>query len=161
MLHRVNIKDVTMYFIALSLTSLVASGCAIGNVGMLASRVTTTQSAKVIDVFSVGGWLRNSSFDRGASLGYRSATYVLPNDTNQETGQKWSFFVAPILQDKPLCVGSTMIGIEAQNSNFAQGASIGYKQTLTTVGPTLGESVVIQLRFDRNDPTKTFVDVSH
>lgn len=156
--------------------SIWASGCAIGNYGSLLTRYTYTDTATVMDVYSLGLQVRDFQPDRGTTFGYRRSSYIFPRQNTQSTARqpdcwlgfswgtsesqetnKWCLFQSPPVQEEMLTRISTTAGVEIQYNGGFNRLSLGYLDQALTIGPQPGESMVYKLDYTRNDPEKTYV----
>ena len=139
---------------------LAFASCAIGTVGTFTGRITTTDTAVIVDTQILGLWIRPEMQDRGISLGYRSTSHIHPNTAGlPPTSKRW-VFLSPQLKTEPICTGTTLLGAAADGSPD-RGLSLGFKSSLITVGPALGESAIVELRFNRAHPEHTYVRIRH
>jgi hypothetical protein len=154
--------------------SLLGSGCTFGNYGSLVTRYTQTETATIMDVYSVGLQMRTDQLDRGATLGYRRASYIYIRDSNIDSSKdkncwlsfnsegvepstktEWCLFQSPTLDAEMRTRASTSAGIELQYTKELQRVNMGYLDQAITVGPKPNESIVYKLDYIRNEPEKT------
>src|SRR5690349_4972852 len=90
-------------------------GCAYGNNGFIVARHTLTRTAEVVDIYSFGAQVRSTDFDRGATIGYRRASYVYPlgEERSSQTSHTDIFHTA-LPAAAPILLANTAIGLEMQ-----------------------------------------------
>lgn len=174
---RISHADIFTCLLVLCIT-FIESGCTIGNYGSLLTRYTHTDTATVMDIYSLGAQVRTFKPDRGATLGYRRATYIFVKENRGEHKQnnscflsipweiendkahprtEWCLFQSPLLKAEMLTRASTSTGIEVQSTPEIKRLNVGYLDQAITVGPELGESMIYKLDYKRNEPEKTKV----
>lgn len=135
------------------------SGCAVGPYGTVVSKVTYTDSAMVIDLYSFGFQLRPGGYDGGASLGQRHAVYIFPCSLKEERTKKegWHWFNASLPEPAPLVRATSVYGLELETSPQRRRMALGYSDQIETLGPRAGESAIAEILYDREIPEKTRV----
>ncbi len=138
------------------LVSLIFGGCAVGNYGTLLSRKTFTDTATVVEVYSLGLQLRPEAFDRGASFGVRHAAYIFPctqgkGGANEGEGWEWFRFKWPEAEDLVTRTNSTW-GLEAQTMPEMNRLAAGYQDQVVTVDRHPEESKLVRISYNRSDP---------
>ncbi len=147
--------------VLLGLVSLLLTGCSVGNMGTLMSRKTFTDTATVLEVYSLGLQLRPEAFDRGASFGVRHAAYIFPC-TNAKTGAdegkgwEWFRFKWPDAEDPVTRTNSTW-GVEAQTMPEMNRLSAGYQDQVVTIDRHPEESKLVRISYNRSDPKSAYL----
>lgn len=134
---------------------LVLSGCAIGNVGTLASKVERNGNVATVDMYSIGLHLRTRSDDSGAHLGYSYRQYVFDSESTLEQG--WYFFNAPLPERESVAQDLMTVGIELSIVAPVAGITLGYCHNKLHTRTPVDGSVYVQ--FDRNNTR--VVNVQH
>jgi len=133
-------------------------GCAIADYGTLAGRYTYTPDALVLDVYSVGAQVRTLAKDRGATLGFRRSTYIIPAEEGTpfepKTEWRWGHVPHPAGGDF-YTQANRSVGLELQNTPHLSQIVLGYHDQVLTLGPGPGESWIYILDYDREHPENT------
>lgn len=134
------------------------SGCAVGSSGVVSARHTRTPSAHVIDVYTFGLHVRPSAFDRGATLGYRHATYIYPSGgwdaLTGSSRREWLRCKLP--PGSPILLASRSTGLELQATERVSRLSLGYLSQTTLSSPVRPEeSCVLQIDYEPAQPENT------
>ena len=129
-------------------TILMLSGCAIGNVGTLASKVERSGNVSTVDMYSIGLHLRTLPDDSGAHLGYYShRQYVFDSESTLEQG--WYFFKTPLPEREAVAQDLMTVGIELSIVAPVAGITLGYCHNKIHTRTPVDGSVYVQ--FDRNN----------
>lgn len=149
-------KKVLVFFFLISF-----SGCTWGNYGTLATKTTYTETAMIVDVYSVGMQVRPQSMDGGASLGNRHAVYIYPcpKGNQNHTDSGWSFFKVTLPEKDPVARVNSTYGLDFEAAPDLTRFSLGYSDQIITNGPKPGESRIVKLDFDRKNIKLTDVSV--
>lgn len=115
--------------IPLLLISLLISGCAINNYGLLAARVTHVDGAMVVDVYGIGGYLRTWPDDPGVTFGWTRRSYVFSERLEQLQNPGWRYFSVQKPDDVALVQDTRALGFDLSFANPVWNATFGYKVT--------------------------------
>lgn len=129
------------------MATVALSGCAIGNVGTLATKVERNGNVSTIDMYSIGLHLRTRSDDSGAHLGYSHRKYVFDSKSTLEQG--WYFFKAPLPDREAVAQDLITVGIELSIVEPVTGIMFGYSHNKLHTRTPIDRSVYVQ--FDRNN----------
>ncbi len=156
------VANSSWFLFSIAVVALFCSGCALGNYGTLAARATYTPTAVVIDTFVLGGQIRPGSNDLGASVGYRTASYIFPRAETSltEPSVEWSFFHVPQFPGKPVTRANTTLGLEVQATPEISGINLGYWDQVLTVDPKPEQSKIVNLFYIRGQPQQTILTVT-
>ena len=151
-----SLSKIMSYFV---FTIWLVTGCTIGNHGTLVAKYTTTATATVLDIYSLGFQFRPNRIDFGVTLGYRHASYILSKTTNMNDphGSTWHWFNHPWPVGDLIARGSSSVGIEMQATDEVGRLTVGYIDQLITIGPIADESKVVQLYYNRKRPEDTYL----
>jgi hypothetical protein len=157
--HRSWRKYVSMCQVVAVGTVFACIGCSVGNYGTLLARYTYTDTAVVLDSYTIGLQLRPQGPDGGLSLGYRRASYVFPRAAEQPepTTVVWRCFAAPWPPGSLVTRGITTLGMEIQATPDMSRITLGYLDQMLTAGPPPGASQVVSVFYNRNQPHRTHI----
>ncbi|MFQ3234972.1 MAG: hypothetical protein ACI9C4_000525 [Paraglaciecola sp.] len=124
---------------------VLLNGCAIGNVGTLASKVERSGNVSTVDMYSIGLHLRTRSDDSGAHLGYSHRQYVFDSESTLQQG--WYFFKAPLPEREAVAQDLMTIGVELSIVAPVAGITLGYCHNKLHTRTPVDGSVYVQ--FDR------------
>jgi len=113
----------------------------------------------VVDLYSLGLHVRPTPPDAGVSAGYRRTSYVYPRPRgdHRPSGTVWRWFGVALPTTPPLLTAATVIGLEAQATPHLRRATLGYIDSVLTIGPASDESRIVEIHYDRRDPQRTHV----
>ena len=131
------------------------AGCAVGNYGTLVSRTTYTETAKVVDVYALGAYLRPAEMDRGFTLGYRKATYIYPNKEKLQPKSELRWFRADVPENKSRTQLNSTAGVEIQMTSNVRRIAAGLLREFWIVGSRSDESRVFKLLYKSDRPEET------
>lgn len=140
---------------------LSCMGCAVGPVGVLPTRHTTTETALVIDRYSLGR-LRVGGEVPGLNLGPHRTSLVYSRsdvDPNRvhEKGTHWTFLPGRSIDAESVCRAKSWSGLEIETSQFNPQLAIGMGTSMLTVIDARGAGEVRQVHYDPANPSTTFV----
>ena len=132
----------------------LGGGCALGNYGSLASKVTYTETAMIVETYMVGFQVRPDSFDGGATLGHRRSVFIFPCSLKGDLPEEpeWHWFYAPLPEKAPFTSIRSVYGLDLETSESQNRFTLGYSDKWETRGPRPGESMLARVFFDRRSP---------
>jgi len=132
-----------------------AAGCAFDDVGLVAAEVTRTDSAVVVDAYSIGAYLRTRADDPGVSIGYSRHSYLFTRDELPEAAAGWHYLSIP-LGDKPAHVtDSRVAGLDVRTGARETSVAIGYAAVTTIAQIPSDDSVVMAVDYAPDRPELT------
>jgi len=139
------------------------TGCAVGNVGSLAAHVTQADGARVVDLYTVGLYLRTAPDDQGLQLGFGKRTYVFPDHSctpstySLEPG--WHYFVVPLPDTSAVAIDSRHLGVDLQLGPAEFGITIGLQNTVLMAYIPSDRSLTMQLSYFSGQPAQTYLRI--
>lgn len=137
-------------------------GCAYGNNGFILAKHTFTRTAEVVDIYSFGAQVRTIDYDRGATFGYRRASYVYPRVSEQSSQMSHiDIFHTVLPVTDPILLANTAIGVEVELIPETNRIAAGYLcQVLTIVPGGVNDSLIGRLSYSNNAPELTIAELA-
>lgn len=142
-----------MHSVSLGLVFLlVLTGCAFDNVGLLAAKVTPGDGAYVVDVYSIGAYLRTRPDDPGLLLGASRRSYVFSTTDETPPEPGWHYFFVPIPQKGTWTLDSRSFGVDVRAAVHDAGISLGYQETTILAEVPDSQSTAFVLSYSPDNP---------
>ena len=136
--------------------ALLAPGCSVNGVGLLAARVNPGDGAITYTTFAPGISVRTRADDRGASIGY-SRRLCLAEHTATAPARGWYFFRLPDFPDQCYARDTLTLGTELRLTPVELSVALGARLTTTLAQVPESETISYQLRYDLSDPDSAFL----
>ena len=135
--------------------SLVTSACALDQMGAIASSVHRADGAWVVDVYSLGGYVRSRADDPGLQLGFGRRSYVFDLRDDQELVTGWHFFSVDLLDRQAVATDSWTVGLEMGLARDDLSANAGLIATTRMARLDASDSVAYALSYRPSQPQAT------
>ncbi len=104
-------------------------GCAVGNIGTLAGKVSHFEGTSLIELYSIGLHIRTRSDDSGLHFGFSERDYYLL-ENNKKIQGGWYLFCVPFPNSESVAQNLTTYGMDISLMSPESGISLGYQQTI-------------------------------
>jgi hypothetical protein len=138
---------------------LALSGCALDDVGLLASRVTSAEGAWVIDVYSAGAYLHTRADDPGLQLGAGRRSYVFDKRDEYELTPGWHYFTAPLPDRPSYARDSRSHGLDMTFASNDISLTLGLRATTVMARVAADDSQFFHLTYLPEQPALTKLEV--
>lgn len=115
-----------LYLFLFSLIPVVL-GCAVGNKGMIAGKVSHYEGTSLMELYSIGLHARTRTDDSGIHLGFSKRDYYFFNEDIQSG---WYLFNVPFQNSESVAQSLKTYGIDISFTPPESGISVGYQQTV-------------------------------
>jgi hypothetical protein len=131
-----------------------ASGCSVGNYGVIAARVVNADGALVVDVYSVGVNLRTRVDDPGITVGASRRSYIFAPD-RADLDEGWHYLRVS-MPDRPSVAQETeSIGFDVRSGSPGLSFDLGYSETAVLARADRGSSLTMQIDYQPAQPSLT------
>jgi hypothetical protein len=138
---------------------LALSGCAVDNVGLLASRVTSAEGAWVVDVYSAGAYLHTRADDPGLQLGASRRSYVFDKRDEHELTPGWHYFTAPLPDRPSYARDSRSYGLDTTFARNDMSFTLGLRATTVMARVAADDSQFWRLTYAPAHPAMTKLEI--
>jgi hypothetical protein len=143
----------------LLLAAALLGGCAIDNVGLLASRVTSAEGAWVVDVYSAGAYLHTRADDPGLQLGAGRRSYVFDKRDEHELTPGWHYFAAPLPDRPSYARDSRSYGLDTTFASNDVSLTLGLRATTVMARVAADDSQFFYLTYLPEQPALTKLEI--
>lgn len=133
-------------------------GCAINNYGALAANITKATGAWVIDVYSIGGYLRGRPDDSGITLGWTRRSYIFPERSEELLVPGWHYFAFRWPNERAVAQHTETIGVDLIVTSPERSLALGYKRSTVLARVPAGSNVLMRIHYQPFQPWKTRVE---
>lgn len=143
----------------LVLAAALLGGCALDNVGLLASRVTSAEGAWVVDVYSAGAYLHTRADDPGLQLGVGRRSYVFDKRDERELTPGWHYFTAPLPDRPSFARDSRSYGLDTTFARNDLSVTLGLRATTVMARVDADDSQFWRLSYAPAHPGNTGLEI--
>jgi len=130
---------------------LSLGGCAVDNIGLLASRV--------VDVYSAGAYLHTRADDPGLQFGIGRRSYVFDKRDEKELTPGWHYFTAPLPQRQSYARDSRTLGLDTTFARNDVSVTLGLRATTVMARVDAEDSQFYRLTYLPEQPAQTRLEI--
>jgi hypothetical protein len=141
--------------IAVAGISGLLHACAIDRAGSVAARVTQTDSAVVMDLYTLGAHLRPRAADRGLTIGLAQRSYVFAVEDARHVSPGWHLLWAPLSPVAAVAQHVASLGLEARAGPVDYGLTLGLRVATEMARVSRGDALTLALDYMPAHPERT------